>query len=55
MLAVKERDPACPHILFPTLFKGFGLICYRLSHHLWLQGRKDFACYPQSLVSERFE
>ena len=56
MLAVNERDPACPHILFPLLyFKGFqALICYRLSHHLWYQGRKDFACYLQSLVSERF-
>jgi serine O-acetyltransferase len=56
MLAVNDRDPACPNVLFPLLyFKGFqALICYRLSHHLWHQGRKDFACYLQSLISERF-
>ena len=54
--AVFDRDPACHRYIEPILyFKGFqALICYRLSHHLWYQGRKDFACYLQSLVSERF-
>ena len=56
MIAVQQRDPACPDILSPLLyFKGFhALICYRLSHQLWKEGRKDFATYLQSLVSERF-
>jgi serine O-acetyltransferase len=56
MLAVQERDPACLDILSPLLyFKGFhALICYRLSHQLWKEGRKDFAIYLQSLISERF-
>ena len=56
MVAVKERDPACPNILNPLLyFKGFqALVCYRLSHHLWIEDRKDFALYLQSLVAEKF-
>ena len=56
MVAVKERDPACPDILTPLLyFKGFqALICYRLSHFLWNEGRMDFARYLQSLISEKF-
>lgn len=56
MLAVQERDPACLDILSPLLyFKGFhALICYRLSHQLWKESRKDFAIYLQSLISERF-
>jgi serine O-acetyltransferase len=56
MIAVKERDPACPDILNPLLyFKGFqALVCYRLSHQLWNEGRKEFALYLQSLISEKF-
>lgn len=56
MDAVKERDPACPDVLTPLLyFKGFqALVCYRVSHFLWKQGRRELALYLQSLVSETF-
>jgi len=56
MIAVNERDPACPDVLTPLLyFKGFqALVCYRISHHLWNEGRREFALYLQSLVSETF-
>ena len=56
MNAVCERDPACPDSLTPLLyFKGFqALICYRISHHLWQNGRTEFALYLQSLISETF-
>jgi len=56
MIAVCERDPACHDALTPLLyFKGLqALICYRISHHLWNQGRKELALYLQSLISERF-
>ena len=56
MNAVCERDPACPDALTPLLyFKGFqALICYRIGHHLWQNGRNEFALYLQSLISETF-
>lgn len=56
MVAVNERDPACPDVLTPLLyFKGFqALVCYRVAHHLWNDGRQEFALYLQSLVSETF-
>jgi len=56
MNAVCERDPACPDSLTPLLyFKGFqSLICYRIGHHLWKNGRTEFALYLQSLISETF-
>jgi len=56
MDAVKERDPACPDILTPLLyFKGFqSLVCYRISHYLWKQGRRELALYLQSLIAETF-
>lgn len=56
MVAVCERDPACPDILTPLLyFKGFqALSCYRVSHYLWKEGRTEFALYLQSLISETF-
>lgn len=56
MIAIRERDPACHDILSPLLyFKGFlSLICYRVGHQLWIEGRKDFALYLQSLVCEKF-
>jgi serine O-acetyltransferase len=56
MIAVNERDPACPDVLTPLLyFKGLlALVCYRVSHHLWHEGRKEFALYLQSLTSETF-
>lgn len=56
MIAVNDRDPACPNILTPLLyFKGFqALVCYRVSHYLWNEGRTEFALYLQSLISETF-
>ncbi len=56
MVAVYERDPACPDSLTPLLyFKGFqALVCYRIGHHLWLHDRKELALYLQSLISETF-
>lgn len=56
MIAVNERDPACPDVLTPLLyFKGLqALICYRVSHYLWNAGRTEFALYLQSLISETF-
>lgn len=56
MIAVNERDPACPDVLTPLLyFKGFqSLVCYRVAHYLWNAGRTEFALYLQSLISETF-
>ncbi|WOO41957.1 serine O-acetyltransferase [Rubellicoccus peritrichatus] len=54
IMAVRTRDPACRNYITPMLyFKGFqALTCYRVSHHLWNQGREDLAMYLQSLTSE---
>lgn len=56
MIAVNERDPACPDVLTPLLFyKGLqAIVCYRISHYLWKQNRSEFALYLQSLISETF-
>jgi serine O-acetyltransferase len=54
--AVFERDPACSRYVEPLLyFKGFhALQTQRLAHHLWQDGRKDFALYLQSQSSRIF-
>jgi serine O-acetyltransferase len=54
--AIVDRDPACDSPLHPLLFyKGFMAIStYRVSHHLWRNGRKELALYFQSLASEVF-
>ncbi|TVP80641.1 MAG: serine O-acetyltransferase [Puniceicoccaceae bacterium] len=56
MIAVNERDPACQDVLTPLLyFKGFqSLVCYRVGHYLWNEGRTELALYLQSLISETF-
>lgn len=56
MMAVDERDPACRSLLQPFLyFKGFhSLLCYRIAHRLWRQGRETLAFHMQSRMSERF-
>lgn len=56
MIAVNDRDPACPDELTPLLyFKGFqSIVCYRVAHYLWNVNRKEFALYLQSLISETF-
>lgn len=56
LLAMFERDPACFSLLEPLLFfKGFlALSTYRISHQLWLDGRRWLALYLQSVASEAF-
>jgi serine O-acetyltransferase len=56
LVAMFERDPACFSPLEPLLFfKGFlALSTYRISHQLWLDGRRWLALYLQSLSSEAF-
>lgn len=56
LIAMFERDPACFSPLEPLLFfKGFlALSAYRISHQLWLDGRRWLALYLQSLSSEAF-
>ncbi len=56
LLAMFERDPACFSTLEPLLFfKGFlALTTYRVSHQLWLDGRRWLALYFQSISSEAF-
>ena len=51
--AVIERDPAAPSMAVPFLhFKGFqSLQAYRISHHLWNQGRKDLAFHLQGRIT----
>lgn len=49
-----DRDPACDTYSTPLLyFKGFHAIqCYRITHWLWLQGRKTLAHFLQNRISE---
>jgi len=56
LAAMFERDPACFSLLEPLLFfKGFlALSTYRISHQLWLDGRRWLALYLQSVASEAF-
>lgn len=51
-----ERDPACQKYSSPLLhLKGFhALQAHRVSHELWLQGRKFLAFYLQSRISQQF-
>ncbi len=55
--AVVDRDPACNRSIEPVLyFKGYHAIqTHRLAHHLWRQGRRDFAYYLQSRSSAVFQ
>ncbi|AOX17969.1 serine acetyltransferase [Kozakia baliensis] len=56
MIAIFERDAACPDYVTPFLFfKGYHAIqAYRIAHWLWTQDRWHLARHLQSLVSERF-
>lgn len=56
LLAVRDRDPACPDLLTPFLFfKGYQAIqAYRFSHYLWKRGRWHLAKHLQSRASEIF-
>ncbi len=56
LLAVRQRDPACPRLSTPLLyFKGFNALqSYRMTHWLWIQGRIEMALALQSRISEVF-
>lgn len=56
LLAVRDRDPACPDLLTPFLhFKGYlALQAQRVAHSLWLAGRQHLALYMQSRSAEVF-
>jgi len=56
LVAIKERDPACPDLITPFLFfKGFhSLQSYRVAHWLWRHGRRHLARHLQSRISEAF-
>lgn len=56
LVAHFERNPAVDDYLVPFLFyKGFHAVeLHRLTHALWLQGRKTLAAYVQSRQSELF-
>jgi serine O-acetyltransferase len=56
LVAIRDRDPACPDLLTPFLyFKGFHAIqAHRVSHWLWSNGRQHLARLMQSRMSEVF-
>lgn len=56
IVAIKKRDPACTEYIMPILYyKGFmAITTYRVSHYLYLNGRKHIAFCLQSLNSEVF-
>lgn len=56
LVAVRDRDPACPDLLTPLLyFKGFqALQGYRVAHWLWRHDRTHVARHLQSRISEVF-
>lgn len=56
LMAVRDRDPACPDLITPFLyFKGFqALQAFRISHALWLAGRHHLAHHLQARISETF-
>jgi len=56
LVAVRERDPACPDLITPFLFfKGYLAIeAHRVSHALWQRERQHLARHLQSRVSEVF-
>lgn len=53
LLAITEKDPACDSLFTPFIFfKGYkSLQAHRVSHALWLDGRKDLASWIQSRIS----
>ena len=57
IMAVVDRDPATHRAMEPVLYyKGFhALVTHRLTHHLWLEGRRDFALWLQSRSSAVFQ
>jgi serine O-acetyltransferase len=56
LIAVRDRDPACPDLMTPFLFfKGYqALQAYRFANWLWKRGRRHLASHLQSRSSEVF-
>jgi serine O-acetyltransferase len=56
LVAIRERDPACPDLVTPFLyFKGYqALQVHRVAHWLWRSGRRHLAGHLQSRSSELF-
>ncbi len=56
LMAVTERDPACPSPLHPLLwYKGYhALQTHRVAHWLWQQRRRTLAHFLQSRASILF-
>ncbi len=56
LIAVRERDPACPDLITPFLFfKGYLAVqAHRVAHFLWRRERQHLARHLQSRVSEAF-
>lgn len=56
LVAIRERDPACPDFVTPFLFfKGFHAVqCHRVAACLWHEGRRHLALHLQSRGSELF-
>ena len=56
LMAVRERDPACPDYVTPFLyFKGYqALQAFRVGHALWRRDRVHLARHLQGRISEVF-
>ncbi|KAG1655824.1 hypothetical protein FOA52_008387 [Chlamydomonas sp. UWO 241] len=56
LLSVKDRDPACERYSQALLyFKGYQAVqCHRVSHWLWLRGRRVLALALQCQMTEVF-
>ena len=56
LVAIRERDPACPDLVTPFLyFKGYlSLQIYRIANWHWRGGRQHLAQHLQSRMSEMF-
>lgn len=56
LLAIRERDAACPDFVTPFLFfKGYHAVqAHRVAHWLWQQGRRHLSLHLQSRASELF-
>ncbi|OUJ10060.1 serine acetyltransferase [Acetobacter sp. DsW_059] len=56
LVAIRERDPACPDFVTPFLFfKGYHAVqSYRVANWLWRAGRRHLALHLQSRASELF-
>jgi len=56
IMAVATRSASLGNVLYATMFhKGLhAVVCYRVGHRLWLEGRTGLAYYMQSTVSRKY-